>query len=70
MSKNNPHGALRAYEEKLRSHVEKKQKLDLGVLGIVSPSSAWGVSVLNWVIWFVAWSVITKWIGGFKFWGR
>jgi len=62
-SKNDPRGALRAYEEKFRSHVEKKQKLDPGVLGIVSPSSASGVSVLNWVVWFVAWSGITKWVG-------
>lgn len=63
-SKKDHRSALRAYEEKLRPYIEKKQKLPPGAPGLVCPSSAWGVSVLNWVVWFVAWSGVTKWLGG------
>lgn len=62
--KHNHRGALEAYEEKLRGYVEKKQSIPPGVPGIVCPSSALGVSVLNWIVWFVGWSGVTKWFGG------
>lgn len=63
-SKHNHRGALEAYEERLRGYVEKKQSIPPGVPGIVCPSSALGVSVLNWIVWFVGWSGVTKWFGG------
>ena len=61
--KDDPTAALQAYDQKLRSYVEKKQKLYPGVPGIAHPSCAWGVSALNWVIWLVSWSGIANWLG-------
>jgi 2-polyprenyl-6-methoxyphenol hydroxylase-like FAD-dependent oxidoreductase len=57
--------AFEAYEGRLRGYVEGKQKLPPGVPGLVFPSTAIGLSVLNWVLWFVAWSGVTKLFGAF-----
>ena len=62
--KENHEVALSRYEEKLRPYVKEKQKIPPGVPGIVSPRSALGVAVLQWVVWFVGWSGVTKWFGG------
>ena len=55
--------ALSAYEEKLRPYVEEKHSLPPGVPRVASPRSKVGVGVLNWVVWFVAWSRVTSWFG-------
>ena len=62
--KEDPRAALQAYEEKLRPYVLKKQHLPPGVPRLASPSTAWGISVFNWIVWFVASSGISKWFSG------
>lgn len=52
--------AFEAYENKLRKYVEEKQSLPPGVPGLVFPRTIIGVSILRWILWFVAWSGITK----------
>jgi len=57
-----PEAAFRKYEERLRGYVEKAQYVPLaGYLpALGNPQSAWGVGVLRWVFWAVAWSGVWK----------
>lgn len=57
-----PEAAFKKYEERLRGYVEKAQYVPLaGYLPkLGNPQSAFGVAVLRWVFWAIAWSGIWK----------
>lgn len=60
---NDHRAAFEKYEATLRPYVERKQNSPWGVPGIAYPKTTIGVSLSNWLLWLVAWSGITKWIG-------
>ncbi|KAM0701122.1 hypothetical protein Q7P35_011483 [Cladosporium inversicolor] len=62
LNPSDPEAAFRKYEEKLRGFVEKAQYVPLaGYLPkIGNPQSAFGVGVLRWVFWVIAWSGVWK----------
>lgn len=62
LNPSDPEAAFKKYEEKLRGFVEKAQYVPLaGYLPkIGNPQSAFGVSVLRWVFWIIAWSGVWK----------
>jgi 2-polyprenyl-6-methoxyphenol hydroxylase-like FAD-dependent oxidoreductase len=62
LNPSDPEAAFRKYEEKLRGYVEKAQYVPLaGYLpAIGNPQSAFGVGVLRWVFWAIAWSGVWK----------
>jgi 2-polyprenyl-6-methoxyphenol hydroxylase-like FAD-dependent oxidoreductase len=62
LNPSDPEAAFKKYEEKLRGYVEKAQYVPLaGYLpAIGNPQSAFGVGVLRWVFWAIAWSGVWK----------
>lgn len=62
LNPSDPQAAFRKYEERLRGYVEKAQYVPLaGYLpAIGNPQSAFGVRVLRWVFWAIAWSGVWK----------
>jgi 2-polyprenyl-6-methoxyphenol hydroxylase-like FAD-dependent oxidoreductase len=62
LNPSDPQAAFGKYEERLRGYVEKAQYVPLaGYLpAIGNPQSAFGVGVLRWVFWAIAWSGVWK----------
>jgi 2-polyprenyl-6-methoxyphenol hydroxylase-like FAD-dependent oxidoreductase len=62
LNPSDPQAAFKKYEERLRGYVEKAQYVPLaGYLpAIGNPQSAFGVGVLRWVFWAIAWSGVWK----------
>lgn len=52
--------AFAEYERVMRPFIDDVQKLPPGLPGLVSPKSAWGVSVMGWVLGFVNWSRLDR----------
>ena len=52
--------AFAEYERRMRPFIDAVQKLPPGVPGLVSPKTAWGVSVMGWVLGFVNWSRLDR----------
>lgn len=52
--------AFREYENIMRPFVDKAQKLLPGAPKIVHPETAWGISVLYWIVAFLSWSGLMK----------
>jgi len=58
----NPVAAFKEYERKFRDYVATAQKIPGGsaLPKLANPETAWGISVLRWVFWFVSWSGLYK----------
>ena len=52
--------AFEEYERVMRPFIDDVQKLPPGLPGLVSPKTAWGVSVMGWVLGFVNWSRLDR----------
>lgn len=67
-SPQDPTAAFEAYESKLRTYVEKSQKVALGgwLPSLLNPETAWGIWLMRTVVRFVAWSGIVARFGGFR----
>ena len=52
--------AFREYENIMRPFVDKAQKLLPGAPKVVHPETAWGISVLYWILAFLSWSGLMK----------
>lgn len=52
--------AFEGYERLMRPFIDQVQKLPPGLPGIASPETAWGVSVMGWILGFVNWSRLDR----------
>lgn len=57
-----PDRAFAKYDAKLRDYVGKAQNIPLGGLAprLLNPKAVWGIKLLRFVFWLVAWTGVWK----------
>lgn len=59
-----PDAAFAKYDARIREYVTKAQRIPLGGIApkLANPSASWGITLLRFVFWFVAWTGVWKYI--------